>query len=321
MLRPVSGRPEDDERQGRAPRPIGGAPGMPSLGGSSAGLDVGAVQGGPSGPSLDVGAVHGGPPAAPSAPSWQGPADVPAPPDVSGGGVLGKLAEAFARKKAELLVAALVGAVAGGTAGTLGGAGAGLGAGYATSEANQSELDTPPPASDAPGSLRVLTQPAGASVAMDGHALGASPVDVRAASGMHTVALALEGYEPHEVHLSVPAGGSFTLSVPLVAIPETPDAGVEAPAPRRVGGGGGGSRRPRRDCTGERYRCESGCRDAESSCEFRCPGCSSCTTTEGWDSCRARCESCRQSCRNNRGFCEEQCETSEDQCERDDSGW
>ncbi|MCB9598684.1 MAG: hypothetical protein H6719_38570, partial [Sandaracinaceae bacterium] len=167
-----AGDEDEEERRRRAPRPLGGVPMAPPPvapppGGPS--LDVGPVQG--SGPSLDVGPVQGGPPAAPpSGHGWHPPVDPPKPPDVSSGGFLSKLGEAIAKKKADLLVAAIVGAVAGGTAGTIGGTGAGFGAGYASTDGDESLADAPPPVTDTTGTLRVLSQPSGASVTMDGTA-------------------------------------------------------------------------------------------------------------------------------------------------------
>lgn len=226
----------------------------------------------------------------------------------------GSIGKAAVKSKRDLLVAALVGAIAGGGAGTIAGGGAGLGAGWVSAKPDTdvavAEESADVAASGAQGSLRVLSQPSGAAVAMDDHALGSTPVDVRAVSGMHTIRVALDGYEPHVVHASVPAGDSLTLSVALSAVPEVAEeAAPTAPSPRPAYRA---RPPPRRDCDGERRECERACGSAQTDCDFSCPGCSSCS--DGWENCRPRCETCRQSCRNNRGFCESQCRSQESAC-------
>lgn len=73
--------------------------------------------------------------------------------------------------------------------------------------------------------------------------------------------------------------------------------------------------RPRRDCSGDKYRCTDGCRSAENSCRFDCPGCVSCSSSVGWDKCKQQCDSCRSSCEQNRKFCDSSCSTQYDSCQ------
>lgn len=308
---------------------------------------VGPVQGSVGGPSMDIGPVSSEVPAASGAGSghgagdyapqgewgkpgewdklgeqgseWSKPEEWAKPSDYAAAGKEASKAVAGAalKTKRDLLLAALVGAMAGGAAGTVAGGGAGLGAGWLSSdkgddEPAQLEEEGAPARAGASGSLRVLSQPSGAAVSMDDHALGNTPVDVRAASGMHTVRVTLDGYEPHVVHASVPAGDSLTLSVALSAVPQAPEPPAESTGSARARPAFRSRPPPRRDCYGERRDCEWECGRSETSCEMSCPGCSSCS--DGWDVCRPRCETCRQSCRNNRGFCESQCRSQESSC-------
>ncbi|MCZ7679362.1 MAG: PEGA domain-containing protein [Sandaracinaceae bacterium] len=257
--------PDPPKRPGPAWVPSGAAP-LPDPSGGG-GMVVGPVQGSVGGPSMDIGPVSSEVPAASGAGSghgagdyapqgewgkpgewdklgeqgseWSKPEEWAKPSDYAAAGKEASKAVAGAalKTKRDLLLAALVGAMAGGAAGTVAGGGAGLGAGWLSSdkgddEPAQLEEEGAPARAGASGSLRVLSQPSGAAVSMDDHALGNTPVDVRAASGMHTVRVTLDGYEPHVVHASVPAGDSLTLSVALSAVPRRPSRPRRARAAR-----------------------------------------------------------------------------------------
>jgi hypothetical protein len=55
--------------------------------------------------------------------------------------------------------------------------------------------------------LTVTTVPPGASVALDGEAVGLSPLQKRVRTSSHTVELSLDGYEPFKEVVDVPSGG------------------------------------------------------------------------------------------------------------------
>lgn len=71
---------------------------------------------------------------------------------------------------------------------------------------------------------------------------------------------------------------------------------------------------PKRNCSAEERQCKYDCDRAKTRCDFGCPGCSSCLTSDGWDKCRQMCNSCRQGCKSNLTFCESRCESARRQC-------
>lgn len=67
-----------------------------------------------------------------------------------------------------------------------------------------------------PGSLEVATTPGGASVLLDGKAMGTTPLSLAAvAVGSHTLRLERAGHDPVERQLEVEPGGEVRLDVPL----------------------------------------------------------------------------------------------------------
>jgi hypothetical protein len=74
--------------------------------------------------------------------------------------------------------------------------------------------------------LTVISVPPGASVILDGKALGTSPLSARATEGSHTIELSLDGYEPFKDVIDVPKGGT-SFREPLKALP----AGASPPKP------------------------------------------------------------------------------------------
>jgi hypothetical protein len=210
----------------------------------------------------------------------------------------------------QLAVALFAGALAGGTAGTIGALGAiaivkSLEKDGA-SESSAGEENEAAASATTPGELRVLSQPAGAAVTLDGTSSGATPLDLDAPAGIHTVAFALDGYAAHAVDVSLDPGETMTLSVALTAAPEEAETG---PA-ERVGGGGGRRRfaMPRRDCDAESRECDNACDSAQFSCWSSCQYCGSCVTSMTWEECNRICNTCRQGCEQNELFCNRQCE-------------
>jgi len=133
------------------------------------------------------------------------------------------------------------------------------------------------------------------------------------------------------------AGGKATAAtVPATALqPAAPAAGAgsaakpakDPPRSRRADSSAGYSPppayepppRPRRDCSGEKYRCRDGCSRAESDCRFSCSTCTSCLSSMGSDECRRQCDSCRASCERNTKFCESSCDSQYDNCQASNS--
>jgi len=66
------------------------------------------------------------------------------------------------------------------------------------------------------GTLQVSSSPQGASVTIDGSPAGTTPMQVAAAAGQHTVTLARSGYQTETRQITVMAGQTAYLQVPLV---------------------------------------------------------------------------------------------------------
>ena len=211
-----------------------------------------------------------------------------------------------------------------------------------------SKSSGPAPADSKLAQLAVTSKPVEANVVVDGRFVGISPVDrLDLEPGKHSLVIDAFGYQPYAGTVEVEAkgkgslkvvlapigakettGGSFdgkgksqTLVVPPTALLSLTGTGTskDAPAgkPAKAAGGGGGYRpsRPVRDCSSEQSSCKSKCRDAETSCEFSCPGCSSCgTPTPGWDECNRMCSTCKQGCKSNITFCESSCDSNYESC-------
>jgi len=81
-----------------------------------------------------------------------------------------------------------------------------------------------------PGRLRIVTNPPGATVTLDGARVnGATPMDVNVQSGQHAVAVQLEGYQMVLQEFNMPPAGSHTVQANLVpvggAVATTPTPG------------------------------------------------------------------------------------------------
>ena len=212
-----------------------------------------------------------------------------------------------------MITAVFAGALAGGLTGVFGGLGV-VAVWKGLSEKPDEEIAAEPeetPAVSAVGKLRVLSQPAGATVSVDGRAAGATPLELTSPPGIHALAFALDGHEPHRLDVSLDPGESMTVSVSLLPTPE------EEPEARPAGRGGGGYRGPvasRRNCSGEQHECERACDDAAWSCRGGCMYCSGCVTSMSQEECTRICNTCRQGCEQNELFCDRQCEAQARSC-------
>jgi hypothetical protein len=226
-----------------------------------------------------------------------------------------------------------------------------IGIGVAIGRETSSTPATPAVTAGDVGHLNVTSSPVPGNVLIDGRFAGVAPIarlDLDA--GRHSVVIDAFGYQPYSGTLEIEARGKLNLSVllapigvegatsgnvsgtgkatravvpPSALLPVTGGAAAapaapaapepkkathraEAPAPAAP---------PRRDCDGERSRCQDSCRRASTDCDFSCPGCSSCNTSVGWDECKRQCDTCRSSCANNTKFCESSCDSQRDNCE------
>ena len=76
-----------------------------------------------------------------------------------------------------------------------------------------------------PGTIGLSTEPAGATVGVDGEVRpGVTPLDVELAPGTHTLTLSLPGYQSMEFELDVPPGSKGEQTLTLVALPPPPPA-------------------------------------------------------------------------------------------------
>ena len=94
-------------------------------------------------------------------------------------------------------------------------------------------LDAPPPPPHA--TLRVESEPAGASVRIDGAVLGVTPLDRELPPSAHTIELALDGHEPASREITLGEGERSTLSFALRRVQEE----VATREPARGGSRGG----------------------------------------------------------------------------------
>lgn len=76
---------------------------------------------------------------------------------------------------------------------------------------------TPPPAVEGkpptgPGSLQILSRPAGAEVIVDGRSVGLTPLSIEMSPGRHDVRLALPGFNPWQTTVDVKPGSTVRVS-------------------------------------------------------------------------------------------------------------
>jgi hypothetical protein len=90
----------------------------------------------------------------------------------------------------------------------------------------------------APGTLAISTEPAGATLIVDGKEAGSSPKSVSVPAGNHTVAARLSGYTPLEKPVTVQSGGTATVSLALAKIEPPRIRVVTDPPGARVSVGG-----------------------------------------------------------------------------------
>jgi hypothetical protein len=74
----------------------------------------------------------------------------------------------------------------------------------------------------APTRVKVITEPAGAHVRIDGTDVGNSPVEVTSSAGTHTIEVMRDGYRVERTEADVRNGVTETLSFRLVKLPKTP---------------------------------------------------------------------------------------------------
>jgi hypothetical protein len=72
--------------------------------------------------------------------------------------------------------------------------------------------ETPPRAPTGPGSLQVLSRPAGAEVIIDGKSVGRTPLSMETSPGAHDVRLSLPGFKGWATTVDVKAGGTTRVS-------------------------------------------------------------------------------------------------------------
>jgi hypothetical protein len=89
-------------------------------------------------------------------------------------------------------------------------------------------VPTPTPTAVPETLLVVTSEPAGARVAVDGHAAGVTPLPpLPVSAGEHTVRIESAGFRPEEERVTVPPGGTYTLDREL-----RPLTSAATPAPR-----------------------------------------------------------------------------------------
>jgi PEGA domain len=81
-----------------------------------------------------------------------------------------------------------------------------------------------------PGMVKLSTDPAGASVSVDGEVSpGVSPLAVKLAPGAHTLTVSLPGHESMALELEVPPGSKGEQTLSLTALPPPPAPAAGAP--------------------------------------------------------------------------------------------
>ncbi|MEO8844904.1 MAG: PEGA domain-containing protein [Kofleriaceae bacterium] len=225
----------------------------------------------------------------------------------------------------------------------------GLTIGVLIGRTTSSVVTTAAPSSIVLGHLHVASKPADGNVVLDGRFVGVSPIEhLELDPGKHSIVIDVFGYQPYAGTLQIEAHGTLNLSVTLAALGDaTPTIGTVSgvgvvthamvprsallpaggapgvappkPAPSRSSSSSSSAAprpsAPRRDCSGENSRCNESCRSASTSCDFSCPGCSSCNTSTGWDECKRQCDTCRAGCEQNTKFCESSCDNQNNNCE------
>jgi hypothetical protein len=94
----------------------------------------------------------------------------------------------------------------------------------ATAKATLDELNK------TPGTVALSTEPAGATVSVDGEVRpGVSPLAVELAPGAHTLTISMPGYQSMELELEVPPGSKGEQKLSLTALPPPPAPAAGAP--------------------------------------------------------------------------------------------
>jgi PEGA domain len=82
-----------------------------------------------------------------------------------------------------------------------------------------------------PGTIALSTEPAGATVSVDGEVRpGVSPLSVELPPGAHTLTISMPGYQSMELELEVPPGSKGEQKLSLTPLPPPPPAPAGAPA-------------------------------------------------------------------------------------------
>jgi PKD repeat protein len=82
------------------------------------------------------------------------------------------------------------------------------------------------------GSIQVTTDPAGASVSVDGNGRGTAPVTITdLSSGQHTISITKDGYAGYTTKVTVTGGETIPLSLNLVPLPATTSGPSALPTP------------------------------------------------------------------------------------------
>jgi len=85
---------------------------------------------------------------------------------------------------------------------------------------------------EAPGMITLTTEPAGATVGVDGEVRpGVTPLDVELTPGAHTLTVSEPGYQSMEFELDVPPGSKGEQALSLIALPPPPAPVAGEPQP------------------------------------------------------------------------------------------
>lgn len=178
-------------------------------------------------------------------------------------------------------------AIAGGVSGIVGGA-----AGYVVA----SDVERG-------GTIAVTSKPSPSRVTVDGRIVGKTPTErLEVDPGTHAVVVESLGYEPFLDNVKVRAALARRRRLRR----RSPSEMIRTRIPRAR------SRYRRAIARDEKYRCESGCRDAAWSCEGR----SGCVSSMTYEQCRSQCDASKQGCKQKSDFCEQGCKTNYDNCSR-----